>query len=238
VEYRIDLHIHSVLSPCADLLMTADNIINKLMENDIKIFSITDHNSSKNSRVIQEKAKKNKLLFVPGVEIQTMEEIHILAYFMDIDTLESFTKEIYKILPAYKNREEIYGYQLILDKDDEYIQKEDMFLAGSISLGIDELYSLIKSYKGYMVPAHIDRSNSIVSNLGYIPDIDFDAIEIYDPRKINSLIKNYNINKPIISNSDAHSLNMIGEKKMYIDLEKFDCENVFKSIKKNKIRIV
>ena len=127
IEFYADLHIHSVLSPCADLLMTRKNIFEKLIELGVNIFSITDHNSCKNSRYFNEEAKNNNMIFVPGIEIQSTEEIHILAYFKYMEDLEVVSSIIEKNLPLIKNKEEIYGYQLILDENDESSEKEELF---------------------------------------------------------------------------------------------------------------
>lgn len=237
MRYNIDLHIHSVLSPCADLLMTVKPIINKLIEKNINIFSITDHNSAKNSKMFEEYAKKENMIFIYGMEVQTMEEVHILVYFKNYDTLMKFQDIIYEKLPKYKNNEEIYGYQLILNKEDEYEEKEEKFLSGAVDISLEELYKIVKDKEGIIIPAHLDRSSSIISNIGYIPDIDFDAYEIYDIKKIEKIKKDYNILKPIFSSSDAHVLESIEKSKMEIDIEIFDIESVFEAIKKNKIYI-
>lgn len=237
MKYKLDLHIHSVLSPCADLLMTADNIIERLLENNIKIFSITDHNSARNSKVIMEKAKQANLFFVPGIEIQTIEEVHVLAYFRKVEELLEFSAELETMLPNFKNREDIYGYQLILDENDEYVEKEERFLAGSVGLGIDEVYKLVRKYRGLIIPAHLDRTSSIISSLGYIPDLDFDAYEIYNIKKIEHIKQEFKLSKAIISNSDAHTLDMLGKKEVYIDIETLDTDEIFLAIRSKKLEI-
>jgi len=215
MKYKLDLHIHSVLSPCADLLMTADNIIERLLENNIKIFSITDHNSARNSKVIMEKAKQANLFFVPGIEIQTIEEVHVLAYFRKVEELLEFSAEL----------------------ETEYVEKEERFLAGSVGLGIDEVYKLVRKYRGLIIPAHLDRTSSIISSLGYIPDLDFDAYEIYNIKKIEHIKQEFKLSKAIISNSDAHTLDMLGKKEVYIDIETLDTDEIFLAIRSKKLEI-
>ncbi|BDU50595.1 PHP domain-containing protein [Haliovirga abyssi] len=240
MKFYADLHIHSVLSPCADLLMTTNNIIDKLIENDIKIFSITDHNSNKNSKVFKMRANEKGLIFIPGIEIETVEGIHTLGYFKCLEDLENVTKVIYNHLPKIKNREDIYGYQLILDKEDEYVEKAEEFLSGSVDLGIEDVVKLIKNNNGLAVPAHIDRSNSIISNLGYIPELKFDGIEIYMKKKIDVLVNKLDIKYPIFSSSDSHFVNTIEKAKMYFEFEKLDIDidDIFKAINKGEINIV
>lgn len=235
MRYLADLHIHSVLSPCADFLMTMENIFSKLKDNNIKIFSITDHNSCGNSRVFMKRAEKEGILFIPGIEIQTAEEIHITAYFKTIEELEKISETVLRTLPKIENREEIYGYQLILDETDDYCDKELRFLTGASSMGIDEIYSLIKKNNGIFIPAHIDRSNSLISNIGYLPEFEYDGIEIYNLSKVSEIIEKYKIKYPIFSNSDAHFPEQIGKAKISIEMESLTMENFFKSVKNKKV---
>ena len=235
MRYFADLHIHSVLSPCADFLMTVENILKKLKENNIKIFSITDHNSCGDSRIFKEKAEKEGLLFIPGIEIQTAEEIHIAAYFKTMEELEKTAEEVLNSLPPIENNEEIYGYQLILDKEDEYCDKETKFLAGASSISIDEIYKLIKKNNGLFIPAHIDRSNSLISNIGYLPEFEYDGLEIYSESKIKNIVEKYKIKYPVFSSSDAHFVEQISKAKMSFEMDELNIEEFFNSVKKQKI---
>lgn len=238
MKFTADLHIHSVLSPCADLLMTMDNIFKKLNENNIKIFSITDHNSNKNSEVFQKRAKKEGLLFVPGIEIQTSEEIHILGYFPSLEDLEQVTKIIYNSLPPMKNREEIFGYQLILDNEDEFVEKDEHFLATATNLSLEDTFKIIKQNNGIIVPAHLDKTSSLISNLGYIPSLEFDTFEIYMKHKIESFKKDYSLNKPIFSSSDAHTPDSIKKGKIEFEMDELSIDAFFKCISNNKFKII
>ncbi len=235
MRYAADLHIHSVLSPCADFLMTMENIFKKLKENNIKIFSITDHNSCGNSRVFMERAEKEGILFIPGIEIQTAEEVHIVAYFKSIEELEKTAARILATLSPIENKEEIYGCQLLLDETDDYCDKEVRFLTGASSMGIDEVYKLIKENNGIFIPAHIDRSNSLISNIGYFPEFEYDGVEIYNSTKIKEMVEKYKINYTVFSNSDAHFLEQIEKAKISIEMEKLTIEDFFKAVNNKKV---
>lgn len=237
MKYYADLHIHSVLSPCADFLMTPGNLIPRLKENGITIFSITDHNDCRNSRIFQKKAEENGLLFIPGIEIQSAEEVHILGYFKNTESLEKVAEIVKNSLPQIENSEEIYGYQLIIDESDEYVEKESAFLAGASSMGIDEIADLIKAFGGIFIPAHIDRGSSIISNIGYFPELSYDGFEIYNKSKINELKEKYKFEKPILSSSDSHFREGIEKKGMYIEMEVLTVEAFFDAVKAGKVYI-
>lgn len=237
MRYPADLHIHSVLSPCADFLMGYKNIFDILISNKIKIFSITDHNSAGNSRIFFKKAEEMGLIFVPGIEVQTAEEIHVLAYFEKIENLEEFSEIIKNSLPKMKNKEEVFGYQLLLDENDDYSEKEESFLAGASDFGIDEIFEIVNKMGGIVVPAHLDRSNSILSNLGYLPNINFYAYEIYNKKMIKEISEKYNV-KNILSSSDSHYLNTLGEIKMEIDILEESAKGVIDAIKEARVYLI
>ena len=79
-----DLHIHSALSPCGDNDMTPNNIVNMCCLKGLDVISITDHNSMLNCRTVMEVGMSNELLVIPGIEVTTKEEVHVLYYFRDI----------------------------------------------------------------------------------------------------------------------------------------------------------
>ena len=74
--FRADLHIHTVLSPCGDLDMSPRNIIAMAKQKKLDIIGITDHNSTRQAIIIQEKAQKEGIFVLAGVEISTREEAH------------------------------------------------------------------------------------------------------------------------------------------------------------------
>src|SRR6056297_265164 len=92
--YRVDFHIHSCLSPCADITMTPNQVAKKLMENHIDWAAITDHNSTGNLKSFERVFKQSGVAFLPGIEIQTVEDIHVLGYFSDVETAQKVGEEI------------------------------------------------------------------------------------------------------------------------------------------------
>ena len=90
-----DLHIHSALSPCGDDTMTINNIFNMAYIKGLELIAITDHNSLKQQfyleEIINHDILKGKIDYIHGVELQSKEEIHILAYFRkntDLDIIQ------------------------------------------------------------------------------------------------------------------------------------------------------
>ena len=202
-----DLHIHSALSPCGDDDMTPNNIVNMSLIKGLDIIAVTDHNSCGNVRAVLE-VSGDRLLIVPGIEVETSEEVHVVCYFPDIDSAEKMEAEIRKNMSGIKNREEIIGKQLFMDSEDNIIGEEELLLVSATKLGISEVFELAKKYNGVAVPAHIDRSSySVLSNLGFIPqELDVTAVEI-TPKNRTTMDNDYQ-NYKILSHSDAQPLHL------------------------------
>lgn len=221
MKYAIDLHIHSLLSPCADNNMTPNNIVNMSKIKGLDIISVTDHNCALNLPAINTLCKSVGILLLPGMEVNTKEEIHLLCYFESVDIALEFGKFIYKYLPNIKNDKKIFGEQLVLDENDNIIDEVPKLLISALDISVEKIVDTVKGLKGKVVPAHIDRkSYSLLYNLGFIPcHLDFKTLEISNKKNINlisSQIKENNYK--IITSSDAHFLEQILERKQFLEL--------------------
>lgn len=229
MDLYYDLHIHSALSPCADPDMTPNNIINMASLKGLDIISITDHNSYFNSKVIMELGEKNDILVIPGIEVTTSEDIHILCYFNDIYKLEEFGEEIFNSLHDIKNNIDYFGEQEIFNIYDEKILDIDKLLINSSKYNLDKIIQLVKSKKGIVIPAHVDKkSYSILSVLGFIPlKYNIKFIEVKNKKYKNKIINRYNK----IYNSDAHFLGDISERINKLQINKKTASEVLNYFK-------
>lgn len=222
-----DLHIHSCLSPCSDDDMTIHNIIQMSMIKELDVISITDHNSLKQYKSIQNVIKQYPIDFIIGCEIQTREDIHVLCYFKDYNRVDEFQTFLMSKHPGIKNKKEYFGNQYILDELDNVIEEEDLLLLVSLDISIDELCDVVHQMDGKIVLAHaLDRGNSIITQLGFIPqNLAYDAIEVKNVEQKDRILAMH----PWISrdtlflfNSDAHHLVDIHEAEYCISNEEFD----------------
>lgn len=205
-----DLHIHSCLSPCGSDDMTPNNIVNMAFVKGLDIISVTDHNACKHARVLKELSDVLGILFIPGMEVQTREEVHILCYFPSVEAIEAFDENLEMYKSKISNNTKVFGNQLILDGNDVKIGEISNALILSVELSIEELEEMVLKYEGAMVPAHINKSsNSLIVNLGFIPsELRISCIEIHEKSPINEkLLGNYKR----LYNSDAHYLENIQE---------------------------
>ncbi len=212
-HFRCDLHVHTCLSPCAELDMYPQAIVEKALAEKIDILAICDHNSSENAEFVIQAAKGKPLLVMPGMEITSSEEVHVLAVFHLLTDLKNMQKIIYKHL-AGMNREEIFGCQAIVNADDQVEGFNDHFLLGATSLSLTEIIEHIHRNNGLAIAAHIDRESfGVLGQLGFIdPNCHFDALEVSRATGISKARLKYPelSNYQFLESSDAHFIRDIG----------------------------
>jgi 3',5'-nucleoside bisphosphate phosphatase len=224
VKAYYDLHIHSCLSPCSDNDMTPNNIINMAKLKGLDMISITDHNSMHNLESFEAIARRSGILLVPGIEVQTIEDVHLLCYFRNIDDAKEFHYFVKTKKSNYSKVAKSYGMQLLADENDEILGQLMGTLSLPLNVTVAEVSKVVRELKGAMVPAHIDRMvNSIVGSLGFIPkDLPISTVEVMS--RDSSDAERYSGEYNLILNSDAHSLGAISERKNYLELEDMSVE--------------
>lgn len=229
-----DLHIHSCLSPCGHEDMTPANIVNMAKLLDLDLIAVTDHNSCKNCPAVYNYAQKNNILTIPGMELCTVEEVHVLCFFSKLEDAMAFDAYVYQRLIKILNQEKIFGKQEIYNEADVKIGEEPYLLINATDISFDDLGQLMNEYKGIYIPAHVDKaSNSLISNLGFVPPgADFKCVELNNKiRKEELIIKHpYFKECNIISNSDGHTLGDINEAVNFIDVKEKNCESVIERL--------
>ncbi|HLN53894.1 MAG TPA: PHP domain-containing protein [Lentimicrobium sp.] len=225
--FKADLHIHTILSPCAGLEMSPKNIVRKALENQLDIIGITDHNSTRQCEIVFKEALKSGITVYTGVEITTKEEIHCLAFFSNPFDLSNFQLILDDNLPVIKNDPLLFGYQVVVDENENIIFEEEKLLINALALGIEKIESIVHQLNGLFIPAHIDKSkNSIISQLGFIPEsIKADAFEV--TKHVSNIDRILEVNQLpastiILKNSDAHLPEEIGRCTSNLEMESTD----------------
>jgi hypothetical protein len=211
-KLKADLHLHSVLSPCGDLLMTPLEIVKKAKKSGIEVVALTDHNSAENVEVFKFHCEKHNLKFIPAMEAETKEEIHILCYFPDLASLINWQQIIYQNLPDQENDEDFFGPQIKCNYDDQFESKIKSLLAAAVDLSLEECLAKIHELGGIAVPSHLDRKHSIISQLGFIPPgLNLTTAEISKNTDPETVIENFPFLKKLqfMQNSDSHYLKEI-----------------------------
>jgi 3',5'-nucleoside bisphosphate phosphatase len=213
--YRADLHIHTVLSPCADIEMTPGNIVKRALETGLQMIGITDHNSTKNALLTKKLGEREGLIVLTGAEVTTKEEVHCLVFFESEDQLTRFQKYIDENITVIPNPDGHFGYQSVVDEHDNITELVSYYLHAALKISIGQLRQYVKSFNGLFIPAHVDRPmNGLFSQLGFLPPgLNPDAMGISKFSAKKDVAKHHNIPSEItlIRNSDAHYLDQIGE---------------------------
>ncbi|MCI6023363.1 MAG: hypothetical protein SOV73_08810 [Candidatus Faecivivens sp.] len=209
VTVSYDLHIHSCLSPCGEEEMTPNNIVGMAQILELQLLAVADHNTARQLPAIAELAEQAGILLVPAIEITTAEEAHILSLFPDLPSALAVSDILYDALPPVKNRPDIFGRQIIMDAEDHPVGELEKLLINATRLSIGEVFSLVRSYGGLPIPAHIDKNAySVISSLGMIPpELEVRTVEI-SPAGIKKGYRPPEKGYRIISDSDAHSLDI------------------------------
>jgi len=239
--FNCDLHVHTCLSPCAELDMHPMALVQKALEANLDMIAICDHNSSANVPYVINAARTSQLKILPGMEITTSEEVHLLAIFDSLSNLTSLQNIIDQHLPG-ENDEERFGVQAIVNENGEVEGINNQLLIGATDLSLDTLIGYIHQFDGLAIAAHIDRESfSVLSQLGFIDDnAGFDALEIthltgFDQARIKyqELFK-----YSFIVSSDSHFIKDLGQDFTRFYLEEPSFAELKMALKKQNGRCV
>lgn len=216
VEFVADLHIHTCLSPCAELSMTPRDIVERAASLGINIIAVCDHNSVENVEVTKNLAKKKGINVIAGIEVNSSEEVHILGLFGDMENALKMQAVVYENLQPGENDEEAFGMQVVVNEINEVLDFNKRLLIGSTALSVNRIVELIHDFNGIAAASHIDREGfGIIGQLGFIPpEVRFDALEISYKTSFKKALAEYNDyrNIPWIYSSDAHKIEDIGRR--------------------------
>ena len=215
--------------------MTPANIAGMAAVKGLDVIAVTDHNSYRNCAPTMKMAEEYGVIALPGMELCTEEEVHVVCLFPDLYTAMDFDGYVYDKMLKIPNKEKIFGEQLLYNDIDDIIGKEPNLLLCNTSIRFDEVFALTEERNGIMIPAHIDKTtNSLIANLGFIPpDSQFTCAEVKDLNKLSGLLDThlYLSRCRIISNSDAHYLEHIHEPEHTIDVAGLSAAEIIKALK-------
>jgi len=215
IPLHYDLHIHSCLSPCGDNESTPGNIVGMSVIKNLDVIALTDHNTCKNCASAMAIGKEYGITVIPGMELTTSEEVHVLCLFHTLEDAMGFDAYVEPRILQIPNDPKAFGDQFLCDENDEVIGTFPTLLISATDISFDKVDEAIKPFNGVMVPAHIDKNSfSLMSNLGFVPpDSDFKCFELANMANLHKLqeanpyLKNCNV----ITDSDAHYIDRINE---------------------------
>ena len=213
-KFKADLHIHSCLSPCGDWDMSPRRIVQQSLEVGLDLIAICDHNTVENAGAAIREGRKNGLPVLPGMEVCSREEVHMLAIFGELSQALSMQSYVYAHLPG-ENKPEIFGCQVVANEHDEVLGENPRLLIGATQLGLHDIVANTHRLGGLSICCHVDRpAYGIINQLGFIPvDLEPDGVEISRHVKLAEAHKSVSgIERfACVTGSDAHFIEDIGK---------------------------
>ena len=215
--------------------MTPANIAGMAAVKGLDLIALTDHNTSRNCGPFLKMADNYGIIALPGMELCTDEDVHVVCLFPDLYAAMDFDSYVYSRMMKIQNKEHIFGEQILYHEQDEIIGKEPCLLLANAAIHFDAVYDLTEERGGIMIPAHIDKTaNSLISNLGFVPpDSRFTCAEVKDPKNLPHLRQTnpYLDHCRIVHNSDAHYLENINEPEHTIPVKSRSIPDIIQSLK-------
>ena len=213
-KIKADLHIHSCLSPCSDWDMSPRKIVKKSLEQQLDLIAICDHNTVENAEATLREGIRQGIAVLPGMEICSKEEVHLVTLFKEIKNALEMQEYIYAHLPG-ENQPDVFGHQVVADENDRVLGENPRLLIGATQLSLLDIVQRAHNLGGICISSHVDRpSYSLIGQLGFIPDdLHLDAVEVSYRVDLDKAltevpgIQDY----PCVTSSDAHFLKDIGK---------------------------
>ncbi len=185
-------------------------IVRRACELGLGLIAVTDHNTAENVSAVCEAAEGTGVVVLPGMEVQTREEVHILCLFDTLAQVMDLQELVYAHLPALKNQESLFGAQYVVDKTGDLVRVNERLLLISTKLSVEELVAGVRERGGLPIAAHVDRPTySLLSSLGFIPEgLALGAVEIthrISPEEARARFPELR-QWPLVMSGDAHRL--------------------------------
>ena len=223
MRVHADLHVHTVLSPCGEIEMVPPLIVERALQAGLDLIAITDHNASANVGAVIEAARGTRLQVLPGMELQTCEQIHLLCLFESLEQLEAWQCQVDRAMPCRENRSDSLGEQFVTNAAGEFVRHESRLLLVPVQISLKEAVERVDALGGLVIPAHVDRpKNGLVALQGFaLGELKVGACEISPNITENAARERFHLPEELvlIRSSDAHWLDALGSAYVGFDLD-------------------
>jgi PHP family Zn ribbon phosphoesterase len=208
--------------------MSPRNVVAQAKRVGLDVIGICDHNTCENVPYVKKSAADEDLDVLGGFEVTSREEVHLLAFFDNEEALYTMQRIIYRNLHG-SNDERLYGNQVVVNERDEVVKFNERLLIGATELPIEGIVNSIHELHGLAIASHVDRKSfSILSQLGFVPpDVHVDALEVSTKDRIEEF---RDLPFPLVSFSDAHSLDSIGRNLTLFSMREVSLEEMRMSL--------
>jgi predicted metal-dependent phosphoesterase TrpH len=206
--------------------MQATAIVRQAKEVGLDMIGICDHNSAENVAAVVKAGAREGLPVIPGMEITSSEEVHILGLFNTELDLMNMQEIVYQSLSG-ENYEQAYGPQTVIDEWDRILGTNPRLLLGATTLTVEQVVEAIHHRSGVAIASHVDRERfSLIGQLGFIPEgLRLDAVEV---SSLSSIKQEYDY--PVVTFSDAHFPEDIGNSSTHFMIEDMSVDEIKKAL--------
>ena len=217
-------------------------IVECALDHGLDLIAITDHNASANVDAVIQASHGTGLKVLPGMELQTREEVHLLCLFDSLGALETWQSQVDTVLPNLRNRPDTLGEQFVVDAAGDFMRREERLLLISANIALEDAVTRVNALGGMAIPAHIDRpANGLIALLGFVPSqLNAVALEISPNISCDAACLKFHLPEgaPLIRSSDAHWLDAIGSATTEFELERTrDVASLRNALREKKFKV-
>jgi signal transduction histidine kinase len=196
---------------------------------------VCDHNAADNVPAVLRAARAAGLGAVPGMELTSEEEVHVVALLPDARAAEALQARVSAVLPPRPPGEAVFGEQVIADEQAEVLGFNPLLLAGATTWSLEHAVDEIHQVGGLAVAAHADRERfGVIGQLGFVPEgLALDAVEISAlmPYDLGRAKFGQALRLPVLTGSDAHEPRAVGRAVTFLHLERPEPQNVIAALR-------
>jgi len=243
---KIDLHIHTPASDdYEDKKVTAEDIVNAAISNDLAAIAITDHQTANWVDKIKKAAKDKPIVIFPGVEILVPggeEGVHILIIF----NTDKDSNHVFQFLNTIGIHKKDAGKVSITEQTVGPIADELEKYDPSAIIILAHCHSskgVLGDIKGDTRKNIFDKKRKCILGAEANESNFLDTDKVKNKKRVIDILDgtDLNFNKiklGIIQNSDAHSLDEIGKSFTFLKVdEPLDIEDIRQSLIDRETRI-
>lgn len=219
-SWRADLHVHTVLSACADTEMIPSLLIARCRDLGLDLVGVADHNSAGNSLAALEAAQNSGVVVKPGLEVESSESVHLLCLFDEAEPALDMQALVYAHLPSIPpaGGSRFFGEQFLVDASGGFLghERHPLFMATDLPASV--VADAAHQRGGLVLGAHADRrAHGLLAVLGFVPpELSLDGLECGPGGLMGGRV----------ASSDAHRLNEIGSRYTVFESESATVEHL------------
>ena len=193
----------------------------------LDMIAICDHNSAENVAAVARAGRRESISVIPGIEVTSREEVHILGLFRTVQDALGMQTVVYDRLPG-ENDEDAFGPQAVVDAHDRLTGVNTKLLIGATELTLEEVVDAIHDFGGLAIASHVDRQGfGLIGQLGFVPEgLKLDALEV-SPDGSPGDLQGF----PVVTSSDAHCLRDIGRSSTWFFAEEGGVEEIARALR-------